>query len=672
MTRLSGQVTLSESPVQGVPVAVIDTNNSEDPTNWSIVATDVTDANGDWQVTGLSQNAVERYHALVQYDDGSQLYNVESLPYLSTDAYLSASVQTWEWDGPTATISTPDLIPDSAIHRWILDDVNGSMLDSIGSLTLNNENSGIASIAGSGIYQGDSAGDGDGSNRAITSDSDGLGGFGSTTDTDFAIAFTVDDYSPSSAQNAMIMGIDQAPETLQLNVGNTNTGDLNFVLTDSSGNVLAAETDSGHIADANIHRVIINKVANTGSGAIEFYVADDADSSYSQVAATVYTDQGFSNPSDFSIGFALFGRNTTYDDFRPVDMVLDDVIIYDDSLTSSERQGDLDLQPNWGGGSGGGGGTTTETLSLIASNTDADYGAPHDASYSGDYVYSAGKDGTLASTDVSSPSSPTVADSVTTLTEAQMTNIDDGDSTVLYVGDQSNLRTMDISDPTALTETNALSIGSNVQPNGSIQSGESLYVACKEAKYIEADVSTPSSPSITQTWDTPSGHSPHDVAFGDGTVFGVNQTQGTSEPQVVALDPTDLTVVKDSVEDLGNLEGANRVQFYNGYVYVACNYADTVAVFDWDGSALANVGVYTTRSPEPSGLELDEGNDKLFVGCLETVSVYDITDPTELTEAAYYDFGSTESIHDPTLPFDSGTRVAWTGQATDSLHITDT
>jgi len=117
MTRLSGQVTLSDSPVQGVPVAVIDTNNSEDPTNWSIVATDVTDANGDWQVTGLSQNAVERYHALVQYDDGSQLYNVESLPYLSTDAYLTAPVQTWEWDGPTATISTPG-IPDSVVLQY--------------------------------------------------------------------------------------------------------------------------------------------------------------------------------------------------------------------------------------------------------------------------------------------------------------------------------------------------------------------------------------------------------------------------------------------------------------------------------------------------------------------------------------------------------------------------
>jgi len=130
MTRLSGQVTLSDSPIQGVPVAVIDTNNSEDPTNWSIVATDVTDANGDWQVTGLSPNAVERYHALVQYDDGGQLYNVESLPYLSTDAYLSAPVQTWEWDGPTATISAATAIPDSGmfqspIYQWSVTQLSG-------------------------------------------------------------------------------------------------------------------------------------------------------------------------------------------------------------------------------------------------------------------------------------------------------------------------------------------------------------------------------------------------------------------------------------------------------------------------------------------------------------------------------------------------------------------
>jgi hypothetical protein len=127
MSRLSGQVTLQDAGVQNVPVAIIDTNGSEDPTQWSIVATDTTDANGNWSVSGLATNAVERYHALVQYDDGAQLYNVESLPYLSTDAYLSAPVESWSWDQPTAAISTPSAIPDTGLlHRYNAPDINAS------------------------------------------------------------------------------------------------------------------------------------------------------------------------------------------------------------------------------------------------------------------------------------------------------------------------------------------------------------------------------------------------------------------------------------------------------------------------------------------------------------------------------------------------------------------
>jgi hypothetical protein len=99
MTELSGTVTLSGSAQANVPVLVVDTNNSSDPSNWTIAATATTDSNGDWSVSGLVEGATERYHAIVQYDDGTQ-YNALSKPYLST----------------------PSAIPDSAIAQWNFED----------------------------------------------------------------------------------------------------------------------------------------------------------------------------------------------------------------------------------------------------------------------------------------------------------------------------------------------------------------------------------------------------------------------------------------------------------------------------------------------------------------------------------------------------------------------
>jgi len=131
MTTLSGKVTLQGSSVQGVPVAVIDTNNSNDPSNWSLAGTDVTDVNGDWEVTGLASGATERYHALVQYDDGSQFYNVESLPYLSTAGIA---------------------IPDSAIARYTFDDADTSGTTAIdiwngNDATINGATTGVAGVS---------------------------------------------------------------------------------------------------------------------------------------------------------------------------------------------------------------------------------------------------------------------------------------------------------------------------------------------------------------------------------------------------------------------------------------------------------------------------------------------------------------------------------------------
>lgn len=111
MTTLSGTVTLSGSAQSGVPVLVIDTDNSSDPSQWTIVETATTDSNGDWSVSGLAEDADERYHAIAQYDDGTQ-YNALSKPYLSTPSAIpdSGDLQArYDWTGASGTSTVTDL-----------------------------------------------------------------------------------------------------------------------------------------------------------------------------------------------------------------------------------------------------------------------------------------------------------------------------------------------------------------------------------------------------------------------------------------------------------------------------------------------------------------------------------------------------------------------------------
>jgi len=136
MTRLSGRVPETGTAISGATVAIIDTQGNEDPTTWSVVASATTDANGEWSVSGLSASAVERYHAVAQYDSGTEFVNFESLPYLSTPADAFAPRTAVNMNTPTASVSVGSAIPDSGgTHQWNHDEASGSTLnDSIGSL----------------------------------------------------------------------------------------------------------------------------------------------------------------------------------------------------------------------------------------------------------------------------------------------------------------------------------------------------------------------------------------------------------------------------------------------------------------------------------------------------------------------------------------------------------
>jgi len=126
MTRLSGRVPETGTAIEGATVAVVDTQGVEDPAQWSVVAWDTTDANGEWSVSGLEAATTERYHAIAQYDGGAEFVNFESLPYLSTPADVFAPETGLTVGTPTPTMSVGSAIPDSAIARLTFDDADTS------------------------------------------------------------------------------------------------------------------------------------------------------------------------------------------------------------------------------------------------------------------------------------------------------------------------------------------------------------------------------------------------------------------------------------------------------------------------------------------------------------------------------------------------------------------
>lgn len=240
-------------------------------------------------------------------------------------------------------------LPSSSIHRWKMGEGSGTTTtDSIGSAdgTLNGNTSWISSAD----YQEGNALDGDGNGDYV--DTGTLGSFGSNLNTDFAVSFTIDSFDVSSiaATDDWILGVFNTGSSgnirfeVPLNID--TVGDISLTLQDASGTTYSLRTDSGHVGDNSLHRVLINKVANSGGGGVEFYVADKNDTSYTQVNSSEESGGNtLGSTEDFTDNVYLLNANGLS---RATDATIDDVIIYDDSLSASERSDDLSLQPAFG------------------------------------------------------------------------------------------------------------------------------------------------------------------------------------------------------------------------------------------------------------------------------------------------------------------------------------
>ena len=94
--RLAGQLVDGGDPVSDEPVFVVDTG-SDDESNWTIVATDRSAADGSWSATVPSADP-ERYHAVAQFEESGTLKNALSKPFLTSRPFAQPGLVTVGFD----------------------------------------------------------------------------------------------------------------------------------------------------------------------------------------------------------------------------------------------------------------------------------------------------------------------------------------------------------------------------------------------------------------------------------------------------------------------------------------------------------------------------------------------------------------------------------------------
>lgn len=194
--------------------------------------------------------------------------------------------------------------------------------------------------------------------------STGSGNFVSTTtwgdwfsqiNTNFWLAFTVSTtHDGTNSQDPQFIGeshtFDQT-EWIQVGMGindsffGTATGDqMGMSLRDSAGDIIAIETDTSPLTDGSPHRYVVNKVSNSGSGAMEWYVDGQP------VPTSLIVDQGFLDTGtihDMLHPAYLFAENDDGDLNNEGSGIMDNILIGQPgtTLTEEEIAEDWDWQP---------------------------------------------------------------------------------------------------------------------------------------------------------------------------------------------------------------------------------------------------------------------------------------------------------------------------------------
>ena len=114
--RLAGQLVDGGDPVADEPVFVVDTGPA-DESNWSIVATDRSAADGSWSVT-VPNTDPKRYHAVAEFEESGTLKNALSKPFLTSQPFAQANAVSVGFDVLSPAVSVGSAIPDSAVYLF--------------------------------------------------------------------------------------------------------------------------------------------------------------------------------------------------------------------------------------------------------------------------------------------------------------------------------------------------------------------------------------------------------------------------------------------------------------------------------------------------------------------------------------------------------------------------
>jgi len=219
-------------------------------------------------------------------------------------------------------LALPDSEADQKLaHRWLLDDVNGNVEDSIGSIDGNV--SGVESVDGD--WSGGSAGEGDGTNDEIVFEdlpiSDIAGPDG------FAIAFSI----LTTDEDFRAMGGSEDRSTIFFADGENrgtgpNEGLVSFVRDDGADD-FSEIYHPGPIRDGNPHRCVLNVTDGEGTANdMELYVDQSEDTN---IESNGSLDDGW---TDFDLyAFASEGSDHT-------EAIIDDICYFDESLSDEEAQ----------------------------------------------------------------------------------------------------------------------------------------------------------------------------------------------------------------------------------------------------------------------------------------------------------------------------------------------
>ena len=185
-------------------------------------------------------------------------------------------------------------------------------------------------------WMGGYALDGDGVDDYV--ETTNWGEFGAGLDSGWAVAFTIEN---TTGEGHILGAVTSGNSELRIamNKFEAETGELRMSVRDDDDQLTRVKTDENY-HDGNVHRVILNSPTNDVRDA-RFHV-DAIAPPYS-----IPTDNGLStNFTRFNETVPLFARlnDDLIDD--NIDAVLDDVIIYGDSLTESEIQQDY-LRQHW-------------------------------------------------------------------------------------------------------------------------------------------------------------------------------------------------------------------------------------------------------------------------------------------------------------------------------------